>query len=224
MSYPSFLVNVIAPPYTSAVNGLHKDRHLFNRHADCGKLMERLLALTVLLCILLGCEPVKQQADQAHREVESAHVASNQPTQETPITGKVVSITDGDTIDILIDNRQQRIRLNGIDAPENGQPFGANAKQALSSMVFGKVVTIVDHGADRYNRVLGDVLVEGRSINLTLVANGLAWHYKQFNNDQQFATAEVRARAQRIGLWSDARSIAPWDWRKLSKAERDKLR
>lgn len=182
--------------------------------------MERLL----LLLMLLGCEVAETPAGQTYGASEQVLAPSNPITQSNLLSGKVVSVQDGDTLEILIDNRPLRIRLNGIDAPERGQPFGSNAKEALSSRTFGKVVSIVDHGSDSFDRTLGDVLVDGQSVNLYLVASGLAWHYSKFSDDQQLAAAEANARANRIGLWSDHRSVAPWDWRKLSKAERDKLR
>ena len=142
------------------------------------------------------------------------------------ITGKVVGIVDGDTIDILTaDMTQIRIRLNGVDAPETGQTFGKNSKQFVSDAIGGKSVRIVSHDKDRYGRTIGDVYSESTLVNLELVRAGLAWHYVQYTpDDKALAAAELQAREAKRGLWSDARHVAPWDWRKLSKVERDKLR
>jgi endonuclease YncB( thermonuclease family) len=142
------------------------------------------------------------------------------------ITGKVIGITDGDTIDILTAEKTKiRIRFNGIDAPESGQPFGRNAKQFLSDHIGGKVVRVVTHGEDRYERTIGDVYADDSLVNLEIVKAGLAWHYVKYApDDKALAAAEAEARAEKTGLWSDRRHVAPWDWRKLSKAERDKLR
>ena len=68
------------------------------------------------------------------------------------------------------------------------------------------------------------MIIDGENLNSALVAAGLAWHYKRYSDDETLARAERDARAASLGLWSDPRHVAPWDWRKLSKDERDKLR
>jgi micrococcal nuclease len=143
------------------------------------------------------------------------------------VDGKVVRILDGDTIDILLaNNTTRRVRLNGIDAPETGQPFGKTAKDFLSDLIGGKIVRVVVLDEDRYGRAIGDVYTgDGRLVNLQLVTAGLAWHYIQYAADRDdYAAAERDARLFERGLWADRRYVAPWDWRKLSKEERDKLR
>ncbi|MCG8344226.1 MAG: thermonuclease family protein, partial [Chlorobiales bacterium] len=54
------------------------------------------------------------------------------------VTDKVIGISDGDTITMLIDGRPEKIRLHGIDSPEQGQDYGTKAKQFTSSLVYGK--------------------------------------------------------------------------------------
>jgi endonuclease YncB( thermonuclease family) len=67
------------------------------------------------------------------------------------ISGKVVAVTDGDTIKILDSNNvQHKIRLTGIDAPEKAQPFGNASRNQLASMVAGKNVRIESSKTDRY--------------------------------------------------------------------------
>ena len=69
------------------------------------------------------------------------------------ITGKVVGISDGDTITVLDGNNQQtRIRLAEIDAPESSQPYGKRSKQVLSDLIFGKEVYVEVQNIDRYGR------------------------------------------------------------------------
>ncbi len=141
---------------------------------------------------------------------------------------KVIKIIDGDTIDVLTGDRVMiRLRINGIDAPERGQPFGNNARRDLSDTIGGKLVRLRGHGLDKYNRAITDIYLPGQTelfINRELVKRGLAWHYKEYSNDARLAADEVKARAAKLGLWSDRRHVAPWDWRKLSKVERDGLR
>ena len=128
--------------------------------------------------------------------------------------GKVVGVTDGDTITVLQDRTPVKVRLNGIDAPEQGQPFGERAKQFASALCFGDEVTIKTSGTDKYGRTLGDVvLVDGRILNQELVKAGMAWHYKEYSKDETLAKLEKEAKEKKIGLWSDPHAIAPWEWR-----------
>lgn len=138
------------------------------------------------------------------------------------ITGRVIKITDGDTLTILDSGyNQHKIRLTGIDdAPESDQPFGTRSQQHLSArLAFGKTVTVDYDAQDRYGRTLGKVLVNGQDANLQQVQAGYAWHYKYYQSDQStadrmtYSMAELSARSHDLGLWADAHPIAPWDWR-----------
>lgn len=79
------------------------------------------------------------------------------PAQAETIVGKVVSVTDGDTLTLRTETETLKVRLLGIDTPERGQPYGTKAKQALSDMVFGQSVTIESSGKDCYGRTLETV-------------------------------------------------------------------
>ena len=142
----------------------------------------------------------------------------------TTITGKVVSVADGDTITALDAGKvQHKIRLGGIDAPEKAQPYGQTSKQSLSDLVFGKTVTVDTDKTDRYGREVGKVLVDGVDTNLEQVRRGLAWHYKAYQREQPpedrlaYAAAETDAAAAHLGLWQDAVTVAPWEWRHPAK-------
>lgn len=137
------------------------------------------------------------------------------------LTGKVVGVTDGDTITVLDGlQTQHKIRLAGIDCPEKSQPFGPSAKQSLSDLVFGRSVSVDWQKQDRYGRILGKVLVGGQDANLEQVRRGWSWHYKKYEREQEpgdrvtYAEAEIEARLARRGLWADSEPIPPWDWRK----------
>jgi len=83
------------------------------------------------------------------------------------ITGRVVGVSDGDTITVLVDGHENvKVRLTGIDAPEKSQPFGAVSKRNLSDQVFGKSVTVEWDKKDKYGRILGRVLVSGTDVCL----------------------------------------------------------
>jgi endonuclease YncB( thermonuclease family) len=146
------------------------------------------------------------------------------------INGKVVVVTDGDTIRVLDANRvQHKIRLAGIDAPERGQPFGNASRKYLASLVAGKAVRIESTKKDRYGRVLGKVWVQPRdcpSCSKTLNANhaqilaGMAWRYLDYVKDLspedrgRYESAEAEARKRKRGLWREENAIPPWAWRR----------
>lgn len=134
------------------------------------------------------------------------------------ITGKVVKVSDGDTITILTEkNEQIRIRFSGVDCPEKSQAFGQKAKEFTAKFCAGKQVEIISQSKDRYGRVLGVVMVDGVNVNKELLKEGLAWHYKQYDKSKEFASLESQARRKKIGLWAEKNPIAPWEFRKIKK-------
>jgi len=141
------------------------------------------------------------------------------------VEGRVVGVTDGDTITVLDASKAQHIvRLGGIDAPKRKQPFGSVAKEALSSVVFDRRVEARCWKPDRYGREICSVFVGTRDVGLAMIRDGYAWHYKAFEQEQSaedraaYARTEVDARSARKGLWRDAAPVPPWDWRKERKA------
>lgn len=137
------------------------------------------------------------------------------------VSGRVVGITDGDTLTVLDSSRTQyKVRLAGIDAPEKKQPFGQKSKQSLSDCAYDKTATIQGDKLDRYGRLVGKVLVSGVDCNLRQISQGLAWHYKKYMNEQApddrltYAQAEENARSKKTGLWSDVNPMPPWEWRR----------
>jgi micrococcal nuclease len=131
-----------------------------------------------------------------------------------PFTGKVVSISDGDTVTVLLDRTQHKIRLEHIDAPESGQAFGTKARKALGDLVFGKEVKVEWTGRDKYKRILGVIYVEDRNIDLEIVKEGLAWHFTKYSKEPKYAEAKKAAKEAKCGLWADAKPVAPWDYRR----------
>jgi endonuclease YncB( thermonuclease family) len=132
---------------------------------------------------------------------------------------KVVGIADGDTCTVLTADKQQvKIRLAGIDCPESSQAFGTKAKQALSDKVFGQTVEVKEQNKDRYGRTVADLYVGARWINLEMVTEGWAWHYKAYSKDPQLAEVEQMARLAKLGLWADKAPVPPWDFRSGAKA------
>jgi micrococcal nuclease len=130
------------------------------------------------------------------------------------LTGKVVGIADGDTFTLLTDEKEQiRVRLHGIDCPEKDQDFGQVAKKYLSDLIYNKTVSVNKMDIDRYGRTIGLVTLSGAVVNVKLLEAGLAWHYKRYDNNKEWAALEAKARELKIGLWSKPDAVAPWAYR-----------
>tara|TARA_B110000503_G_scaffold37745_2_gene61731 strand:+ start:30236 stop:30772 length:537 start_codon:yes stop_codon:yes gene_type:complete len=143
------------------------------------------------------------------------------------IAGRVVAVTDGDTIKVLDEtNTEHKVRLTGIDAPERGQPFGTASTQNLNRMVGGKQVRVESSKSDRYGRILGKVWVQpsdcpscGKTLdtNHAQVLAGMAWWYRYYEKEQsaedrgRYESAEDEAKARKRGLWVDPHPINPYD-------------
>lgn len=141
-------------------------------------------------------------------------------------SGKVVGITDGDTVTILNSgNREVKVRLAGIDAPESGQGFGQAAKSHLSSLIFGQQVQCESTKKDAFGRIIGKLLQNGDDVNLRMVRDCMAWHYKKYEGEQSasdrsaYAVAETSARGGRCGLWAASNPISPAEFRLLGSTD-----
>ena len=136
------------------------------------------------------------------------------------LAGRVVGVSDGDTVTVLTaENRQFKIRLSGIDAPEKKQPFGAHAKETLSRQLFGQAVTVEWSKTDRYGRIVGKIEIDGVDANLEQIREGSAWVYTQYLRElpvedrKLYLEAERQAKSERRGLWRDNDPEPPWQWR-----------
>jgi endonuclease YncB( thermonuclease family) len=137
------------------------------------------------------------------------------------IQGRVVVISDGYTVTVSGGNNvQSQIRLQEIDAPEDNQAFGKMSRQNLSDLLFNKQVTVEWGKRDRYRRIPGKILLDGRDISLEQVKAGLAWFRRDYQRGlseadrKLYAEAEAEAKEARRGLWADAASIPPWAFRR----------
>lgn len=136
------------------------------------------------------------------------------------VEGKVVKVSDGDTLTVLDGARRQlKVRVAGIDAPESRQPFGQRSKQLLSELAMNKRVTVTWQKVDRFGRVVGTVHRDDVDLGLEVLKAGLAWHFKRYESEQTlaeraaYAAAEDGARLARRGLWRENNPEAPWDYR-----------
>lgn len=126
----------------------------------------------------------------------------------------VVAIQDGDTLTILVEREQRRIRLAEIDAPEKKQPFGTASKQSLSELCFGKNAVVEGDSKDRYGRTIAHVHCDDINAGAEQVRRGMAWVYDRYAKEPQLYTLQDEARRERRGLWSDAAPVQPWVWRR----------
>ena len=132
------------------------------------------------------------------------------------ITGKVISIADGDTVTIINNSQQTKIRLAEIDTPEKNQPYGKKAKQALSDFIFNREVEVEVVTIDRYGRTVGKIFLDNQNINREMVKAGHAWVYVKYAKDKTLFALEKNAKENQLGLWAlpEGERIPPWQWRK----------
>ncbi len=149
-----------------------------------------------------------------------------QSTYAEVLTGRVVGVTDGDTITVLDStNTEHKIRLAGIDAPEKKQPFGNSSKKMLSNWVFAKTVNVDWDKRDRYGRLVGKVMIDGVDVNLEQIKDGLAWFFRKYQNELSpedrltYLHAEEYAKENRLGLWVYPDPVPPWEFRKSKNSQ-----
>lgn len=128
-------------------------------------------------------------------------------------TGTAEKVIDGDTAWVNRGTLSTKVRLHSVDAPEHDQPYGAEARDYLAKLLDKKQVTCTVR-QNSYDRLVCDVLVDGKSINAGMVAAGFAWVDPRYNRDKTLRELQIKAKAEKRGLWADDTAIPPWDWRK----------
>ena len=143
------------------------------------------------------------------------------------IEGIVKAVYDGDTV--LLATREEsrlKVRLYGIDAPETrkpdkpGQPYGDISKRTLMYKIMGRRVTAEIVDIDQYKRAVAIIRYEGRDMNREMVADGMAWAYRQYLQgayESEYISSENRARSHRTGLWRESNPQPPWEFRNRYK-------
>ena len=146
--------------------------------------------------------------------VATAHAGSHR------LEGRIVWVADGDTITLLdADNRQHKIRLDEIDAPESGQPFGRASQRHMAKLLANREAVAECSKTDRYRREVCRVLVDGTDAGLEQIQAGMAWFFRRYAKElppdrrRQYADMEAQAQAERRGLWVDTAPMPPWNWR-----------
>ncbi len=136
---------------------------------------------------------------------------------------RVIGIADGNSFSCRTNvGDRLRVRLAEVDAPELKQPYGIQARQALSSQIFGKNVTLTVKGRDELGRTLARVYVGNIDVNSGMVRSGAAWAYRGHLDDRTLLDLEAVAREFRRGLWSlhKTEQQPPWKWREQMRKNR----
>lgn len=144
-----------------------------------------------------------------------AVVLSSVVYAENELSGKVVSVIDGNTIELLSDdNESYMIMLYGIDSPELGQEFGDKAQKFLQKIVLDKKVNVKIQGKDRWGNRLGIILIEGKiDPRFELLEAGLAWTAER-NPIEELESVKEKAREKGKGLWKEKDPTPPWTYRR----------
>lgn len=125
------------------------------------------------------------------------------------ITGRVVQVLDGDTIEVIdASNTRHIVRLAGIDAPERGQPYGDTSQEHLAGLLDDRRVIVSATRSDRYGRLCGTVTVDDSNASLAQLRAGMArWYLYDRRNQSRSEQAALRnaessAKENAIGLWA----------------------
>ena len=138
---------------------------------------------------------------------------------QTMLTGKVIGVKDGDTVEVLDDQKKTTIlRLAEVDCPEKQQPYGKAAKQFTSKAIYRKTINYIVANKDRYGRSVAKIYYKNKYLSAELIKDGMGWHYKKYSRSRELDQLEQKARAQKIGLWAGANPVYPSDWRKARRA------
>lgn len=128
--------------------------------------------------------------------------------------GRVVNVTDGDSLTVLVEGKQVRVRLDAIDAPELKQPFGKRSQQSLAQLCAAKAARVIEKGPDRYGRTVGWIVCDGVDANSEQVRRGMAWVFVRYAaGNSPLYGLQAEAQGTRRGLWVDPQPVAPWEWR-----------
>lgn len=142
------------------------------------------------------------------------------------VEGELLAVADGDSFTLrAADGRIWQVRIAAIDAPERRQPWSDVSRQRLRQRLQGREVRVRAEKFDPYGRVVGTVLVGDEDVGLAQVSDGVAWHFRRYEREQEpaarvrYARAEASARQSRRGLWRDPDPLPPWVFRSRLRSQ-----
>ena len=199
------------------------------------KIMKKILMVVAAL-LMLSCS-CRNMTESRPSRVAASVTGCLSGRDTIGVVLQVSRVIDGDTFEGRLDNGGNPgvnpwmlqltkivVRINGIDAPERGQYYGDVATLHLQWLISGKVVGLKLKQKDSYGRWIAMVYLDGADISEEMLKEGLAWHYKEHDSNPLYARLEMEAKQAGRGLWSDDRAVPPWEWRRMSKYERDEYR
>ena len=135
--------------------------------------------------------------------------------------GKVIEVQSGDLLTVQVGtNRQAKVRIKGIDAPEQEQPWSAAAAQHLRELALGRDVTVEYTGVAHDGLIIGYVYLGDADLGMQMIRDGVAWSVKDggvttVGQDKlaMYEECEQLARKERRGIWQDEQPTPPWAWR-----------
>lgn len=175
-------------------------------------------------------EPVSDGRDSAAKTQAPSAAEMLVRLDDLP-RAKVARVLDGDTVIVANAWGQTKIRLDSIDCPEDGQPWGNIAKAGLIKLVGGRTVVLEEHGQDSHGRTLATIYVRHangnawQNVNERMVTLGHAWvmraYYDHLPKDRQTKLNHLEgwAKSKKVGLWRTVNPIPPWQWRKRGGSE-----
>ncbi len=139
--------------------------------------------------------------------------ASLQPAA-TNWTGKAEAPIDGDTLRVRDEqDKLHKVKIQGIDAPEDGQPFFKAARDHLAKVTQERELQVTELGKDAAGRTLATIRIKGQDLRIDILSAGMAWHQRSVVEDPVLEAEERGAKARHLGLWIDIDPVAPWEWR-----------
>lgn len=187
-------------------------------------------AALVLIPALLTCAGCALGAPAAATETAqerrtTAPAAPRIAAADTVLFGESISVQDGDSFVLRTgDGRKLRIRIEGIDAPEKGQPFADVSRRHLARLLRDRPLRLEVRKVDRYGRQVARVADGDTDVGLAQLQAGLAWFYRRYQAEQRpaerraYAQAEARAREAGLGLWREEAPLPPWEHRQRQRA------
>ena len=196
--------------------------------------MKKLMMLAAAF-LMLSCSCRNEVTESSRMAASVTKCLSGRDTISVVL--HVSRVIDGDTFEGRLDNGGNPgvnpwmvqltkivVRINGIDAPERWQYYGDVATLHLQWLISGKAVGLKLKQKDAYGRWIATVYLNGVDISEEMLKEGLTWHYKEHDSNLRYAQLEAEAKQAGLGLWSDDRAVPPWEWRHMSKYERDAYR
>ncbi|MEM7364451.1 MAG: thermonuclease family protein [Pseudomonadota bacterium] len=177
----------------------------------------------------LGVDGGADGVDEASVPVEAVATRTPQGSTATPprrrvnqssridiptFRAAVLGVIDGDTIEVrdLKTREVLTVRVTPLDAPEAGQPYYDRSTQQLRRKLDNQTIVIEDRGLDSEDRIVGKVYLGDRDISQEMIAEGFAWIFDPYLQDDRLLTDLHSAREWQLGIWSVG-ATPPWDWR-----------